>query len=119
MSAALNPGLDKTETNTIRLTDGNQRGNLIRSIISESGLYRLVLRADKAEAKPFKDWVTKVVLPAILRRQALRKDGALWCCSGRYGGWPSEALAGTLGRLVLLVGKKPRSRESRWTPVSL
>ena len=62
--------LDPAERNTIRLTDSNQRGNPNRSIISESGLYKLVLRSDKPEAKPFQDWVTKVVLPAI------RKDGA-------------------------------------------
>jgi prophage antirepressor-like protein len=34
-------------------------------ILSESGLHKLVLRSDKSEAKPFQDWVTKVVLPAI------------------------------------------------------
>lgn len=39
-------------------------------LISESGLYKLIMRSDKPEAKPFQDWVTKVVLPAI------RKDGA-------------------------------------------
>ncbi|MFN7009050.1 MAG: Bro-N domain-containing protein [Allorhizobium sp.] len=39
-------------------------------LLSESGLYKLVLRSDKPEAKPFQDWVTKEVLPAI------RKDGA-------------------------------------------
>ncbi len=38
--------------------------------ISESGLYKLVLRSDKPEAKVFQDWVTREVLPAI------RKDGA-------------------------------------------
>lgn len=32
-------------------------------LISESGLYKLVLRSDKPEAKPFQDWVTKEVLP--------------------------------------------------------
>lgn len=37
--------------------------------ISESGLYKLVMRSNKPDAKPFQDWVTKVVLPAI------RKDG--------------------------------------------
>jgi prophage antirepressor-like protein len=42
------------------------------SVISESGLYKLVMRSDKPEAKGFQDWVTKVVLPAI------RQDG------GRY-----------------------------------
>ena len=39
-------------------------------IISESGLYKLILRSDKPQAKSFQDWVTKEVLPAI------RKDGA-------------------------------------------
>lgn len=39
-------------------------------IVTESGLYKLILRSDKPEAKAFQDWVTRVVLPAI------RKDGA-------------------------------------------
>lgn len=33
--------------------------------VSESGLYKLILRSDKPQAKPFQDWVTRVVLPAI------------------------------------------------------
>lgn len=33
--------------------------------INESGLYRLILRADSTKAKPFQDWVTKEVLPSI------------------------------------------------------
>lgn len=37
--------------------------------VSESGLYKLVLRSDKAQARAFQDWVTREVLPAI------RKDG--------------------------------------------
>lgn len=40
------------------------------TLISESGLYKLVMRSDKPEARAFQDWVTRVVLPAI------RKDGA-------------------------------------------
>lgn len=35
------------------------------SIISEAGLYRLVMRSDKREAEPFIDWVTSEVLPQI------------------------------------------------------
>lgn len=38
--------------------------------VSESGLYKLVLRSEKPEAKEFQDHVTKVILPAI------RKEGA-------------------------------------------
>lgn len=43
-------------------TDGGMQ-NL--SIISEGGLYRLVLRSDKPQAEPFIDWVTGEVLPQI------------------------------------------------------
>ena len=37
--------------------------------LTESGLYKLVMRSDKPEARKFQDWVTRDVLPAI------RKDG--------------------------------------------
>lgn len=40
------------------------------NIINESGLYNVILRSDKPEAKKFKRWVTHEVLPAI------RKHGA-------------------------------------------
>lgn len=35
------------------------------NIINESGLYNVILRSDKPEAKNFKRWVTHEVLPAI------------------------------------------------------
>lgn len=35
------------------------------TLISESGLYKLIMRSDLATAKPFQDWVTKEVLPSI------------------------------------------------------
>jgi len=34
-------------------------------VISESGLYTLILRSNKPEAKPFRKWVTSEVLPSI------------------------------------------------------
>jgi prophage antirepressor-like protein len=41
------------------------------SVVSESGLYLVIMRAQRiGEAKQFQDWVTREVLPAI------RKDGA-------------------------------------------
>lgn len=33
--------------------------------INESGLYAVVLRSDKPQAKPFRKWVTSIVLPSI------------------------------------------------------
>ena len=35
------------------------------TIISEHGLYSLILRSRKPEAKAFKRWVTSEVLPSI------------------------------------------------------
>lgn len=37
------------------------------TIITESGLYKPIMRSDKATARPFQDWVTKDVLPSIRR----------------------------------------------------
>ena len=35
------------------------------SLINESGLYKMVMRSDKPQAKQFQDWVTRDVLPTI------------------------------------------------------
>lgn len=37
------------------------------TVINESGLYNVILRSDKPEAKPFRRWVTSEVLPSIRR----------------------------------------------------
>ena len=37
------------------------------NVINESGLYNVILRSDKPEAKPFRKWVTSEVIPAIRR----------------------------------------------------
>lgn len=60
-----------SEKNNLRmLFDGASVGGNPRTIlISESGLYKLVMRSSMPNSQPFRDWVTKVVLPAI------RKDG--------------------------------------------
>lgn len=64
--------LDDDEKNTVGLTDGN-RGNPNTVVISESGLYTLILRCRDAVTPGtipyrFRKWVTSEVLPAI--RQA-------------------------------------------------
>lgn len=56
--------LDEDEKNTVTLTDGI-RGNPRVNVVNESGLYAVILRSDKPEAKAFKRWVTHKVLPSI------------------------------------------------------
>lgn len=58
-------GLDEDEkgTDTIRTPGGDQQV----TIVTEAGMYSLVLRSRKPEAKTFKRWVTHEVLPQIRR----------------------------------------------------
>lgn len=66
----------KNPTDVVKRLDEDERArfNLGRqgetNIINESGLYNVILRSDKPEAKPFRKWVTAEVLPSI------RKTGA-------------------------------------------
>lgn len=53
--------LDEKGRNQIPTPGGNQE----MTIINESGLYKVILRSDKPEAKRFTRWVTHEVLPAI------------------------------------------------------
>lgn len=61
--------LDPDEKNTVTISDGIP-GNPNKTIISEPGLYKLIMRSRKPEAKEFQRWVTHEVLPSI------RKHGA-------------------------------------------
>jgi len=55
--------LDEDEKAIISIVDDGVPHKL--SIISEPGLYSLILRSRKPEAKPFRRWVTHDVLPTI------------------------------------------------------
>lgn len=60
--------LDVDELSRVKLVSGGQAREML--CVNESGLYNVILRSDKPEAKPFRKWVTSEVLPAI------RKHGA-------------------------------------------
>lgn len=64
VSQTLAHRLDDDEKSSITLNDGTP-GNPNRAIVSESGLYVLVLASRKPEAHEFKRWVTHEVLPQI------------------------------------------------------
>lgn len=54
---------DEKGVHTIYTPGGNQE----MTVISEPGLYSLILRSRKPEAKAFKRWVTHEILPSIRR----------------------------------------------------
>ena len=56
--------LDKDEVDSIDLIDAMNRKQKTY-VVSESGLYSLILGSRKPEAKEFKRWVTHEVLPQI------------------------------------------------------
>ena len=58
--------LDTDEVSQTHITDSMGRQQEM-TIINESGLYNVILRSDKPEAKPFRKWVTSEVLPTIRR----------------------------------------------------
>lgn len=79
--------LDSDEVSQAHLIDSMGRSQEM-TIISESGLYNVILRSDKPEAKPFRKWVTAVVLPSI------RKNGGY--IAGQEELSPQELMAKAL-----------------------
>lgn len=73
-SKAISDHTDEEERYNESLDRG---GNMI--FINESGLYSLIIRSNKAEAKSFRKWVTSEVLPSIRK-------------SGGYIANPDDAL---------------------------
>ena len=57
--------LDDDEKADVGISDGSQKRHY--NVISESGVYELILRSNKPEAKNFARWVRKEVLPSIMR----------------------------------------------------
>ena len=64
---------EKALSNIEGLSRGNDKGN----IVSEAGLYSLILRSRKPEAKAFKRWITHEVIPSIRKYGAYVTDKVL------------------------------------------
>ena len=56
--------LDEDEVSLAHIIDSIGR-NQETTIVNESGLYNVIIRSDKPEAKQFKRWITHEVLPSI------------------------------------------------------
>lgn len=56
--------LDEDERNTIPVTDKLGRPQTV-NVINESGLYNVVIRSNKPNAKAFRKWITSEVIPSI------------------------------------------------------
>ena len=59
LAARLDEGM--RQTHTLETAGGRQR----MTIVSEAGMYEVVIRSDKPEAAAFRRWITSEVLPSI------------------------------------------------------
>ena len=64
-SRDINRHVDEEDRHKIMMSDGTQMKETI--VINESGLYSLILSSKLPQAKEFKLWVTKTVLPTLRR----------------------------------------------------
>lgn len=104
-------GMDTTQLKKVtdRLEPDEKARNLITTpggeqeswIINESGLYNVILRSDKPEARPFRKWVTSEVLPSI------RKTGGY--ISGQDSLSPEELMA----KALMVARKTLAERDAR------
>lgn len=92
--------LDSDEVSQAHLIDSVGRSQEM-TIISESGLYNVILRSDKPEAKPFRKWVTAVVLPSI------RKNG------GYIAGQEELSQQELMAKALLVAQKTLTDRDAR------
>jgi prophage antirepressor-like protein len=79
--------LDADEKMTLVLTEGQtgvRGGPRQMTVINESGLYSVILRSDKPDAKRFKKWITSEVLPTIRRTGSYRGLGRVPAFIRRY-----------------------------------
>lgn len=92
--------MDEDEVGQTEVTDSMGRKQSTY-VISESGLYNVILRSDKPEAKPFRKWVTSEVLPSI------RKSGGY--IAGQDQLTPEELMA----KALQVANKTLAEREAR------
>lgn len=94
--------LDSDEVGRFNLPHPQNPEKTIEMVcVNESGLYNVVLRSDKPEAKPFRKWVTSEVLPSI------RKNGGY--IAGQEQLTPEELMA----KALLVANKTLADREAR------
>lgn len=71
--------LDEDEVSNLRSTEiGPEFGGKAPLIVSEAGLYSLILKSRKPKAKAFKRWITHEVIPAIRKTPKVTGKGQIY-----------------------------------------
>jgi prophage antirepressor-like protein/phage antirepressor YoqD-like protein len=88
-------GDEKAEFDSIEVSSNGTKQRRKRVVISESGLYAVILRSDKPNAKDFRKWITSSVLPSIRKHGAYVTEELL--CRIKEDG---EYISGLIDRLT-------------------
>lgn len=99
--------LDDDEKNTVILNEGIV-GNPCKAIVSEAGLYTLILSSRKPNAKLFKRWITHEVIPSI------RKHGVY-----ATGDFLTRSIADPAWAIGVLTELKAKQQETALLKVQL
>jgi prophage antirepressor-like protein len=111
----------------VRKTD-TLGGTQDMNIISESGLYALILRSNKVEARKFRKWVTSEVLPAIRKTGAYtaptdmdKDDRDALIRELRAEGWKQKEIAEVVGvsrvRVTQIIGDVNKLPSNQSSPI--
>lgn len=111
-------------THACRKLDADERGlhpmqtcgrSQNQVVVSESGLYKLIMRSDKPEAVEFQNWVTREVLPAIRKTGGYLLTPLRWLLNSWSGFMPRAATPLPFDRQRAL-WSRIRRPEGGWRP---
>jgi prophage antirepressor-like protein len=83
-------------------------------VVSESGLYTLILRSNKPKAKKFRKWITSEVLPEIRRTGSYQRRQYNIDDTNAYV--PMDEFVGLQGKVIELQEFKIRVQEAQLNP---
>lgn len=100
--------LDSDDVGSADVVDSAGRRNPNTNIVNESGLYELIIRSDKPEARVFRRWITSEVLPQIRetgRYAPADNDRARAVALARHVIALDEELSRAVGQLAIAAPK--------------
>jgi len=103
--------LDPDEKDAVILSDTIGRQQKM-TVVTQPGLFALIMRSDKPEAKRFDRWIRHEVLPAIMKYGAYVAPGANLPDMGMHG--VLTQFAGTVENLALEVAQIKANMAEAW-----
>lgn len=67
----------RLDDDEVAMLDIGLNNGALANFVNESGLYTVILRSDKPQAKQFRKWVTSEVLPSIRKHGAYMTDNVI------------------------------------------